>query len=365
MKKPSARLLGLSLVLAGSLQFGAPSLVFAQEPHSAADIAQGREFFGEGLALRDKGDTAGALEKFKAAHALAGTPISGLELGRAYVAMNKLIEARETFLSVGRIAHRSEETAKSAAARTESARLADELKSRIPRLTVKVIGVTRDSVSVTIDGAAVPTEALAGPRFVNPGGHDVTAKSASGAAATTRVDLAEREVREVELTISPTEGAPPPVVATADAPASASTATPPASAPEESARPRDGQTQRTAALIVGAVGVVGVAVGGALALVAKADDVSASGEAWPQKHDDSVSAAHLADTATVVMGIGAAVAVAGAGILGLLHRKVLFPLARAAARSSCAGASDEPVAVERCPGRSEWFWRRLSGCARD
>ncbi|MGA2451387.1 MAG: hypothetical protein ABTD50_22245 [Polyangiaceae bacterium] len=89
MKKPSARLLGLSLVLAGSLQFGAPSLVFAQEPHSAADIAQGREFFGEGLALRDKGDIAGALEKFKAAHALAGTPISGLELGRAYVAMNK------------------------------------------------------------------------------------------------------------------------------------------------------------------------------------------------------------------------------------------------------------------------------------
>jgi hypothetical protein len=213
---------------------------------------------------------------------------------------------------VGRIAHRPEETAKSAAARTESARLADELKSRIPRLTVKVIGVTRDSVSVTIDGAAVPKEVLAGPRLLNPGSHDVTARSASGGAAARRVDLAEGEAREVELTISPTAGAPPPVVAPAEAPASASKGAPAASAPEESARPRDGQTQRTTALVVGAVGVAGVAVGGALALLAKADDVSASGEAWPQKHDDSVSAAHLADTATVVMGIGAAVAVAGA-----------------------------------------------------
>lgn len=312
MKKLNPRLCGLSLVLAGSIQFGAPSLVFAQEPHSAADIAQGREFLREGLALRDKGDVAGALEKFKAAHALAGTAISGLELGRAYLAVNKLIEARETFLSVGRIARRPEETAKSAAARTESAQLADELKSRIPRLTVKVTGVTLDSVSVTIDGAAVPTEALAGPRFVNPGSHDVTARSTSGGAAETRVDLSEREAREVELRISPTAGAPPSVVPTADAPARPSTTTPPALAPQESARPRDGQTQRTAALVVGAVGVVGVAVGGALALVAKANDVSASSEAWPQKHDDSVSAAHLADTATVVMGIGAAVAVAGA-----------------------------------------------------
>ena len=284
--------------------------MFAQEPHSAADIAQAREFLREGLALRAKGDAAGALEKFKVTHALAGTPISGIELGRAYMAVGKLIEARETFLSVGRTARRAEETAKSEAARTESAQLADELKSRIPRLTVKVTGVTIESVSVTIDGAVVPTEALAAPRFLNPGGHDVAARSTSGGTAETRVELSEGDARELELKLifsgeaSPSVAAPPP----------ASSASPMASSPvdvRDAGRPTNGNTQRVAGLVVGGVGIVGLGVAGILGLVAKAQQNTAETETGAARHDDSQNAVSMSNVATAVVGIGAAVTIVG------------------------------------------------------
>ena len=125
MIRPNAICLCVSL--AATVSLGTPSVVMADEPHSAADIAQGREFLHEAFVLREKEMRPERSRGSRRPHALAGTPISGIELGRAYVAVGRLIEARETFLSVGRITRRTEETAKSAAARTESAQLASDL----------------------------------------------------------------------------------------------------------------------------------------------------------------------------------------------------------------------------------------------
>src|SRR5262249_525427 len=147
--------------------------------------------------LRDKGDLAGALDKLRAAHALAATPITGLELGRTYVAAGKLVEAREVFLGVGRLPVASQETARSTAARTSAAQLADQVRGRIPKLTVRVTGASPDAVTVTIDGSAVPSDALGAPRLVNPGKHDVVAAPSSGAHASASVELKEGEAREI------------------------------------------------------------------------------------------------------------------------------------------------------------------------
>jgi hypothetical protein len=54
---------------------------------------------------------------------------------------------------------------------------------------------------VTIDGAVVPKEALAGPRLLDPGHHHVSAKSTSGGTAETDVDLKEGDARDIELKI--------------------------------------------------------------------------------------------------------------------------------------------------------------------
>jgi hypothetical protein len=194
-------------------------------------MAQARELLREGLDQRDKGDAVGALDKLKAAHALAHTPITGLELGQTYLKLAELVEAREVFISSAHMPMRNGETSRSASARSQSETLAEQLRSRIPSVSIKVTGVSPDSVALTIDGAVVPTEALEAPRFVNPGSHAIAARSTAGGAAETRVDLKEGESRDVELRI----------VLTGGTPSEASTAT--ASAPTAATRPLEGQPE--------------------------------------------------------------------------------------------------------------------------
>jgi hypothetical protein len=202
MKKTFSSLLIPSALLGVALAVGTPSgVALAQQP-SAMDVAQARELFNQGLRLRDKGDANGAIEKLKAAHALANTPITGLELGRTYEQVGKLVEARETLLSIGRIAVQPTETPRASAGRVEGARMAEDLRARIPSLTVKVTGVPIATVAVSIDGASVPSEVLEAPRPVNPGSHEVFARSTTGGTAQTTVDLKEGDAREVELKIA-------------------------------------------------------------------------------------------------------------------------------------------------------------------
>ncbi len=96
-----------------------------------------------GLELRAKGDAAAALEKLKAAYALVRTPITGIELGRTFMTLGSLVEARETFLSNARIPERPEETARSKAARKDSEELAEQLRTRIPSLASRSRGCLR------------------------------------------------------------------------------------------------------------------------------------------------------------------------------------------------------------------------------
>src|SRR5580658_3205648 len=157
MKRTSFSHLTPALFLGAVLVTGAPiGVAFAQQP-SAVDVAQARDLFNQGLRLREKGDANGAVEKLKAAHALANTPITGLELGKTYELVGKLVEAREVLLSIGRLPVQPSETARSTAARIEAARLAEDLRPRIPTLTVKITGAPASAVTVSIDDAPIPS----------------------------------------------------------------------------------------------------------------------------------------------------------------------------------------------------------------
>ena len=172
----------------------------ADEP-SAVDVAQARDLFNDGRRLRERGDLPAALEKLKAAYALAPTPIIGLELGHNYEQMAELVEAREAYLAIGRMAVLRSETARSAKAREEADRLAGGLRARIPSLTVHITGADMSAVTVTIDGAALPTNALLAPRPVNPGKHEVVASGAGKPPVTRTADVAEGETKVVELDV--------------------------------------------------------------------------------------------------------------------------------------------------------------------
>lgn len=195
-------LLPLAMLLA------APGAARADEP-SAVDAENALHLFKEGKALRERGDQAGALEKLRAAHALVATPITALELGRAYAAGGQLIEAREVLLGVSRLPVRTNESQKASDARRESERLAAELRPRLGALVLKLPPDLAPDVVVLVDGQNVPRVALSSPRLVNPGAH-VVALGRDGELARVEVRVGEGESKDVTLAPSPPAEAPRP-----------------------------------------------------------------------------------------------------------------------------------------------------------
>lgn len=192
----------LALVAAlqlGALGLGCPAEAQTSDP-SAADLASARELYREGKELRTKGDLRGALERFKAAHSYGQTPVTGLELGKTHMQLGELVEARETFLSIGRLKVASDETEKSADARKEAEELAESLRPRIPTLVVKVSGLPPGSdPKITVDGAATPMVESSSMRKVNPGEHAIVIHAGTREEKRS-VALAEGETKDVDVT---------------------------------------------------------------------------------------------------------------------------------------------------------------------
>jgi hypothetical protein len=196
----------LAAILAvGSILLLGPSAAHAQR--NAQDLESARQLYNQGIELREKGDMKGALEKFRAAHALGNTPLTGIELCKAHSALHQPVEAREVCLGVARIPPTSQETPRSQEARNEAGRIAEGEKSKIGAIRLKITGVPQGyEPTVMVDGANVPTAALAEPRAVNPGIHTVSARVGSGVETKASLETKEGETRDVELIVAP----PPP-----------------------------------------------------------------------------------------------------------------------------------------------------------
>ncbi|MBK7398883.1 MAG: hypothetical protein IPJ34_21965 [Myxococcales bacterium] len=247
MKTTSSRLLCAVLLLA-QVPLGLP---LASAAPSAIDLESARELWREGKKLREAGKLPEALEKFRAAWALAPTPITGLDLAKTLALVGKLVEARETALTASKLPVPPNESATAQKAREEADALALSLKDRIPSLVPKVSGVDPATVKVLVDEAEVPTAALGQPRRLDPGTHVLRLVRDTTELARSSVVLAEGETREVVLTPTLAGAEPPPKVMP---PPNPTPPTPIAPAPSNGI-PAFG--------IVGlSVGVVGVAVGG-------------------------------------------------------------------------------------------------------
>ncbi len=274
-----------------------------QQAPSAADLESARETFKQAMIQRQGGDVQGSLDKFKAAHALGQTPVTGVELGRTEMQLGQLVEAREVFLSIARIPVAPDEGEKSTAARTEAAQLADDLQKRIPTLMVKVTTpAPNQTPHVSVDGVDVPAVALAAPRKLNPGKHDVVAKLEGGPEEKASVELKEGETREVALAVKPA------------GPGGAETPQKPAV--------ETGETHMNPLVYIGfGVGGAGLVVGSVTGVLAikKANSVSSSCNGTscpPSVKSDVTSGRTMATISTIsfiVAGVGAAV-----GVYGLL-----------------------------------------------
>ena len=288
-------------------------------PGPEENVARARELFTAATEQRDGGDAKGALPKFEAAYALARNPVTALELGRTYVLTGMLVEARAMFDSIANMPQQPDETPRAVEARHDAARLAGDIRSRVPSLTVK-IGEGAPDVMVTVDGAVVPVAVLAGPLALNPGKHSVVATIDTGARAETTVPVVEGDVREVELKPAPLQNGGPTrrsAAAHANHEATSTTALPSTQVAERSG---PATLLAYAGFGVGALGFIVGGVAGAAA-IQKVSGVEASCRSMacvPAVSDELESARSLGYVATAALiAAGAGVTV---GIAGLLLR---------------------------------------------
>jgi hypothetical protein len=289
-----------------------PSLARADES-SAVDAETALQLFKDGKSLREKGELRASLEKFRAAYALVETPLTALELGRTYVALGQLIEAREALLAVARMPPRKNESTKSIEARGESERLAAELRPRLASVTLRAQpqGASETPVRVTVDGLLVPTPTLGNPRLVNPGKH-LVALEAGSEVVRTEIELREGESRELDLVLPAQAESPqaPPIVP------SPKPSPPPVAAPAP-ARPATHDTARNATMVAGfGTAAVSVAVGSLTGILTLSRAGSLKDACTPDGRCPSTSQSDLdaASTLGTVSSVMFGVAVVGLAV---------------------------------------------------
>jgi hypothetical protein len=300
---------------------------------SAADMQTARQLLREGEDLKTQRDYPGALDKFRAAHALVPSPVTTRLLAFAYLDLGQLVEARETALVGLQMPKEASETGASAAARTEMQKLVADLALRIPSVNLKLSGARAELATVKLDGVEVPGAALDQPRRVNPGKHVVVVAVGAEPPTTVELELTERENRELTVPVpdAPEAAAPVPVPIT-PAPSPAPVAAPPplspppvvlgpsASTTTEPGAPATSASGASTVTYLGlgtlAVGTVAGLVFGGLALSGASDLKSTcDGAACPRSQQSKLDAVKsegtIANVSFAIAGVGGVLAVVG------------------------------------------------------
>jgi hypothetical protein len=230
-----------------------------------------------------------------------GVPTTAVALGKAQIEAKKLVEARDTLLSVARIPEAQREPRQFVQAREEAKQLAREIEPRIPQLQIELRGADKDAdVGIRVDDIELKPAALSAPLSLNPGSHSVVA-TVGDREKRTEVTLIEGQKESLVLDLSGLGAERPPVV--------------PPTEPESLA---DSTTSPLVYIGFGVAGA-GVLVGsitGIMALSKKSsvDDDCVDDRCPPSTHDDIDSGRTLGDVSTIafiVGGAGAAVGVYG------------------------------------------------------
>lgn len=270
--------------------------MLATSPAGAQDDrARADALFKEGRAATNRGDHALACAKFSESFALDRAAGTLINLSLCQEQTGKLVSARAGF-------ERVVEWLPSDDPREQFAR--DHLEAvdrRIAKLTLTLAPGTPATSIVRQDGEVVSARTFGAPRLTDPGKHQLTVEGVDGRRSTVQVELAEGEAKSLVLSL-PASGV------TAEA--------------AVDARPEGGGGMKTAALVIGGVGVASLAasmITGALAWSKKGTvDERCSGEVCADQEgaDASASGRTLAIVSTVTFFVG--VAGVGTGVVLLV-----------------------------------------------
>ncbi|MBX3127386.1 MAG: tetratricopeptide repeat protein [Polyangiaceae bacterium] len=239
-----------------------------------------------------------------------------LYLADCYERSGRLASAWATFREGASVARAAGQAERAAAGEKR----AELLAARLSKLVIEVAASNRDIAGfvVTRRGASVDPGVFGVEVPVDPGPHEITARAPGYQDFTATVKVGESAARE-RVTIPPLERSAQPAAAPEPVAAPA-VVTPPVGPPPPADRgTRDGSGQRTAGLVVGGLGVVGVGVGAFFGLraIGKNDDAKAlcpRGNVCdePRGVDLTDDAKGAALVSNIAFGVGAAAVIGGA-----------------------------------------------------
>ena len=278
----------------------------------------------------DQGKWAEAVDMFSRAEAIVHSPIHLSYIARAQLKLGHWVEAYELFNRIKREQPTPPVPAPVASAIADATKQLAKLDEEMPSVSLNVKGADAKTVTVTMDGVAVPNALLGLYHPVNPGVHRFRATSASASSNEVTVDVKPSSRQSVDLAVTAL-GATPPVAAlpAATTPATTSPTATPAGTSSEPTAPAEppastdssGKGLRIGGYVALGVGVVGVGLGTVFLLSASSkqkqgDDAfnACGGKSCPLSERGPVDALDssaasgrtLAFTSFVVGGIGAA-----------------------------------------------------------
>ena len=235
--------------------------VLARTSHARADAssaAAAEALYDEGKKLETKGDFASACPKFAASQQLDPAAGTLLHLANCYEKTNKNASAWATYLDAASAAHAQNRAEWEKAARGKAA----ALEPRLARVSI-IVAEPAAGETVRRDDVEVATASYSVPIPLDAGQHTFTAEAPKKKKFQTVVNVSgdgmKLEVKIPKLEDAPVAVVPPP-------PDTRPTAAATSTAPAKTEDP--GSSRRTIGYGLGAVGIVGLGVGGVTGLMA-------------------------------------------------------------------------------------------------
>jgi hypothetical protein len=215
-----------------------------------------RSLASQGKEALEKADYERARDLFHRAYTLVPAPTIALYEGRALVKLLRLVEAEEAYMRAARTSLDAEspDAFRQAVHDAEDELLT--LRARMPKVTIVTSGpgASDPQLTVTLDGRPLASALVGVELPIDPGEHTLHAVAPGGQPTDLAFSVAERQKQKVELAVAngqrPAAAAPKPRLLA-----------PPLAANSDARQAAPSPWHKRAGLIVGGVGVAGVATG--------------------------------------------------------------------------------------------------------
>jgi len=154
-------------------------------------LAEARRLFAEGLALGQQGQWEAAAANFRRVMEVRASPPVAYNLAFALEHLGRVVEADDLLGPV------LADAATPANVRHDASELAERVRARVARLTVRV-GGAEDDAQVSLDGQPVARDALTGRR-ADPGSHTIALVRGGQTLASREIELAPGSEQTVTL----------------------------------------------------------------------------------------------------------------------------------------------------------------------